>query len=404
MADEGDAQIASVEDFDAPLQPYGEWVVVGSYGRCWRPSRVEANWRPYCDGHWQRTDAGWYWASDEPWGWATYHYGRWDLEPGYGWIWVPHTRWAPAWVAWRSGGGYVGWAPLPPSARFGHGHDIRNVNASDRSFVFVHEGHFNERVRPTTVVINNTTVIHNTVNITNITVTNNRVRNEGPRVDVIERASGRTIQAQPVRQLRRQNEAQVVANHPVLAHPHAAPPVRTSATRNGPIAPAVNRPAPGAAQANHNDFAPHPTLHPLNHENAQNPYQAKPTLKPLDTGRGNVSVVHPSEATHISPVARPSTTVHPSEDVPHERRNVTPTHGPTTSIPHQERVVSPPQGQMHPPTVVPPAATHREPETVTRPAQAPPRVMATPHPRAVERPRPAPPASKDPAQDQNPAR
>jgi hypothetical protein len=33
---------------------------------------------------------------------------------GRGWGWVPGTMWGPAWVSWRSGGGYAGWAPLPP--------------------------------------------------------------------------------------------------------------------------------------------------------------------------------------------------------------------------------------------------------------------------------------------------
>src|SRR5204863_5814763 len=106
-------------DFYEPLAPHGEWVVVESYGRCWRPMRVEAGWRPYGDGYWQRTDAGWYWASNEPWAWATYHYGRWDFHAEFGWIWLPQTQWAPAWVAWQEGGGYVGWAPLRPSVTIG---------------------------------------------------------------------------------------------------------------------------------------------------------------------------------------------------------------------------------------------------------------------------------------------
>ena len=111
--------IQSENDFYEPLGAYGRWEVVGSYGRCWIPARVEVGWRPYSNGYWQRTDAGWYWVSEEPWGWATYHYGRWDYDTRYGWIWVPHTQWAPAWVAWREGGGYVGWAPLRPSVRVG---------------------------------------------------------------------------------------------------------------------------------------------------------------------------------------------------------------------------------------------------------------------------------------------
>ncbi|MBK6734356.1 MAG: hypothetical protein IPG61_09750 [bacterium] len=30
-------------------------------------------------------------------------------------------EWAPAWVAWREGGGWVGWAPLPPELAWGNG-------------------------------------------------------------------------------------------------------------------------------------------------------------------------------------------------------------------------------------------------------------------------------------------
>ena len=43
-----------------------------------------------------------------------YHYGRWVLERRMGWFWMPGDEWAPAWVDWRHGGDYVGWAPLPP--------------------------------------------------------------------------------------------------------------------------------------------------------------------------------------------------------------------------------------------------------------------------------------------------
>jgi hypothetical protein len=93
--------IHSESDFYGPLTPYGRWEVVGSYGRCWIPGRVDADWRPYSEGYWQRTDSGWYWVSDEPWAWATYHYGCWDLSPQYGWYWVPQTQWAPAWVSWH---------------------------------------------------------------------------------------------------------------------------------------------------------------------------------------------------------------------------------------------------------------------------------------------------------------
>jgi hypothetical protein len=101
------------DTFQGALQPYGEWVVVGSYGRVWRP-HVAAGWRPYYYGRWEWTNEGWLWVSDEPWGWAAYHYGRWAYDPYYGWLWVPGYEWAPAWVSWRTSGDVIGWAPLAP--------------------------------------------------------------------------------------------------------------------------------------------------------------------------------------------------------------------------------------------------------------------------------------------------
>jgi hypothetical protein len=226
--------IRAESDFYEPLSPYGRWEVVGSYGRCWIPGRVDSDWRPYCNGNWQRTDAGWYWASDEPWGWATYHYGRWDLSPSFGWYWVPQTQWAPAWVSWHEGGGYVGWAPLYPSARFGHGGsievDVRII--SPQAFVFVEERHFLSPVRPTTVVVNNTTIINKTVTITKIKVVNKTVINEGPRTTVIEQASGRKVQDVPVRELRHKEEAAIVAKQrttPSASENKVQTPVRTEA-------------------------------------------------------------------------------------------------------------------------------------------------------------------------------
>src|SRR5713101_6474300 len=94
----------------------GSWVEVGDYGYCWQPDVAvsDASWRPYADGYWAYTDLGWTWVSYEDFGWATYHYGRWVRLRDRGWFWVPGREWGPAWVSWRTGGDYVGWAPLPP--------------------------------------------------------------------------------------------------------------------------------------------------------------------------------------------------------------------------------------------------------------------------------------------------
>jgi len=209
-------EIRAESDFYEPLTPYGHWEVIEPYGRCWVPARVQADWRPYCNGHWERTEAGWYWASDEPWAWATYHYGRWDFHARFGWYWVPQVQWAPAWVSWHRGEGFIGWAPLHPSVRVAVGVpvevDVRPIHP--RGFVFVEEKHFLEPVRPTTVIVNNTTIINKTVNITNVKVVNNTVINEGPRTQIIEQVTGRKVQPIPVHELRHKEEAVVLAARP----------------------------------------------------------------------------------------------------------------------------------------------------------------------------------------------
>lgn len=209
-------EISAEADFYEPLGSHGAWVEVGSYGRCWRPARVAVDWRPYCDGHWEWTDFGWYWATDEPWGWACYHYGRWVYDPVYFWVWVPGVEWGPAWVTWREGGGYVGWAPLPPAVGFSGGVIVAShVHVEPSLFVFVQTGHFLQPVRPRTVIVNNTTIINKTVNITNIRQENKSIAgggprkvvvNEGPRVDAIEKATSKKVEPTPITRVAKLSE------------------------------------------------------------------------------------------------------------------------------------------------------------------------------------------------------
>ena len=108
----------SFDYFQEALSPFGEWIEVADYGLCWRPTGVAEDWTPYSDGYWAYTDAGWTWVSYDDWGGITYHYGRWVHVLDEGWVWVPDYIWGPAWVSWRSSDDYVGWAPLPPEARW----------------------------------------------------------------------------------------------------------------------------------------------------------------------------------------------------------------------------------------------------------------------------------------------
>ena len=314
--------IQAESDFYEPLGSYGEWVAVSPYGRCWRPSRVDADWRPYCNGHWERTDAGWYWASDEPWGWATYHYGRWDWSAQFGWIWVPQTQWAPAWVSWRQGAGYVGWAALPPSARVTTRGvvEVRETPHAPRAFVFVEEPRLLEPVRPTTVVVNNTTVINKTVNITKINVVNKTVINEGPPPEVVERVSGRRVQPVPVRELRRRDEREIVTRQRNLP---------STTEKNSPL------PAPGTREQR--------AVPPRETRRVEQPVETTTQPPPTVTRKGIV------ETREQQP--RPEKTVRPRETRPVEKAAEAP------KTPQR-------------PAATPPAATKKEIQETGRPQPA----------------------------------
>src|SRR4051812_41770321 len=116
LAPRAHAAEVSLDFFYDNLSSQGSWIEVADYGYCFQPNVAVNNpdWRPYSDGYWAYTDAGWTWVSYEDFGWAAYHYGRWLRIHDRGWFWVPGYEWSPAWVSWRTGGNYVGWAPLPP--------------------------------------------------------------------------------------------------------------------------------------------------------------------------------------------------------------------------------------------------------------------------------------------------
>lgn len=180
-------------EFYEQLAPFGEWVTAGRYGLAWAPRRMPPGWMPYTAGRWFYDDAyGWTWASSDPWGDVTYHYGRWAFDPELGWIWVPGDVWAPAWVAWRHGGGYVGWAPLPPFAELAA---VAESMFQPEHFVFVHEDHFLDpdvfryRVPPARSV----TIIQETNFIKNVVRYDNREFGRGPRIETVEQFVGHPV-------------------------------------------------------------------------------------------------------------------------------------------------------------------------------------------------------------------
>lgn len=159
-----DEQEVSFQVFYDELSPYGKWIEDDQYGYAWIPD-TEDEFSPYrSNGYWVMTSFGNTWVSYYPWGWAPFHYGRWTYDSYYGWIWIPGYEWGPAWVCWRYGGGYYGWAPLGPwfivSVNFGM------YDCPYNWWVFVpHHQLYHRRPnhhhRPRTI-INNTTIIVNT--------------------------------------------------------------------------------------------------------------------------------------------------------------------------------------------------------------------------------------------------
>ena len=189
--------------FYEKLDSYGEWRETSDYGYVFQPREAETSrdWRPYTEGHWVYSDAGWTWVSEEPFGWATYHYGRWVKLRRVGWVWVPGNEWAPAWVSWRSSKDYVGWAPLPPEARFDRKSGIQNwadsyydIGPDQYSFVPANEfgaEHLRRAVVPTE---RNTTIVIETNNVTRLTFANSVIVNEGPSYEELRSRSQRPIE------------------------------------------------------------------------------------------------------------------------------------------------------------------------------------------------------------------
>ena len=190
----------TIGGFYDELAPYGRWVDC-SYGQCWVPARVEADWQPYSNGQWIYTEYGWTWISNDPWGGSPYHYGTWTSIEGYGWSWVPGTVWAPAWVTWSYSDNYVGWAPLPPTVVFGaSGYSGRPVVVSQTQYVFVPTNRFVGRNVATVRLParQSAEIFRQTRPVTGFAVTGGIVRNTALPMASIERAGGGRIETRSI--------------------------------------------------------------------------------------------------------------------------------------------------------------------------------------------------------------
>ncbi|MES2483673.1 MAG: DUF6600 domain-containing protein [Pseudomonadota bacterium] len=123
------------------LDNFGTWQTVPQIGPVWLPTRVDAEWAPYRDGHWSWVEPwGWTWIDEAPWGFAPSHYGRW-MRLNNQWAWVPGPAdmrpvYAPAQVAFVGYGSAdpahstVAWFPLGP------GEVYRPAYATSREYFY----------------------------------------------------------------------------------------------------------------------------------------------------------------------------------------------------------------------------------------------------------------------------
>ncbi|KQR72246.1 DUF6600 domain-containing protein [Pedobacter sp. Leaf176] len=183
----------SLQTFYDELSPYGTWIQDPQYGYVWRPDVDQNEFRPYyTNGRWAMTEYGNTWVSNYDWGWAPFHYGRWVINSYRQWIWLPDTNWGPAWVDWRSGDGYYGWAPMAPSINinlsFGRRYSVPEFcwNFIPQASIYINTFPRYDYGR-NNVYIRNTTIINNTY------VYNRRSYYGGPRLEDIRRATNRNV-------------------------------------------------------------------------------------------------------------------------------------------------------------------------------------------------------------------
>lgn len=248
----------SVTYYDT-LSPYGDWVEVGTYGRVWRPYQqlVGVDFVPYASGgRWVHTPLGWVFEASWEWAWLPFHYGRWYEDDLNGWVWVPGDVWAPAWVEWRFGGGYIGWVPTGPPHR-----------PSPRWY-FVESQHFAEPEiwqHRTTAVSERTAFAATRA----IPPPSGIAWSQGPAIEQV-RATSRVAITE------RKLEAPRPLPHAVGTFPERLPP---AAPRPGaPLAPSKAQPVPARAMPPMPDRQPPPMQEPARPPSV--PRQAMPAAPP----------------------------------------------------------------------------------------------------------------------------
>ena len=308
QADDGSDGM-SYQTFYDQLSPYGSWVNYPGYGYVWVP-QADGNFAPYqTEGEWQYSDAGWVWVSDYPWGWATFHYGRWFYDPSYGgWLWMPGYDWAPAWVTWGNYGGYYCWTPIGPrdfvNGRWGYG-------AYDHHWFCLPHEHMGEHGSGR-YIVRNEVVDHDrahferNIAIVNHTNTYGRsVYNAGPKVEEVQKATGRTITHMSISNTSKPGKTEVHGNSVNIYRPsisknttqHAVPTRVVNPTEVNHDATPTHNATPGRNEAPHNNNT--------NPSRNNTPARSNPTPSAPERTMPNLQRPQPSHDSYTPPRQSP---------------------------------------------------------------------------------------------------
>lgn len=370
----------SYNDFYQNLAPYGQWIEDPQYGYVWSPNE-DGSFRPYYTaGHWVMTDYGNTWISDYPWGWACFHYGRWTYDTYYGWLWIPGNDWGPAWVSWREGDGYFGWAPLAPGFSFGS--SAADYSCPNDWWVFIPHQYIytSNYYRIWYGSRGNSRIIHNT-HFMNNTFENNHVTYvSGPHAMQVEQ-----VTHQPVQVFKLSNSASLTTRvHNDVIKMYRPAEIRPSTTINGQrvlppnvvTAPQpVNKPQPtngriNAAPEFRNDLPNNPVDAVGTHVNEPEKATPKPRNVPnpyeYDVNR---PVIQPQPGEGVPQRNQPEIQTRPQ---PQNTRPLPPAPAPQRQspapAPQRQNPAPAPQRQNPAPA---PLRQNPAPAPATRPANAP---------------------------------
>ncbi|QNK62914.1 hypothetical protein H7F33_20650 [Pedobacter sp. PAMC26386] len=221
----------SLQSFYDELSPYGTWIQDPQYGNVWRPDVDQQDFRPYyTDGRWAMTEYGNTWVSDYDWGWAPFHYGRWVNNRFNQWVWIPDTVWGPAWVSWRSGGGYYGWAPLGPGINISINIGGGGYNTPSNWWNFIpqrsiYSSNYPRYSSRNITIINRTTIINNTYGRGD-----RNTYYTGPRAEDVRRATNRDVRVYNVSRSERPGRTSISNNNISIYNPRSG---NTSGSRAG---------------------------------------------------------------------------------------------------------------------------------------------------------------------------